>query len=489
MKLDRLSNVLLVLLLDAATISTAQQDDDLNLSIVNLGETCDSGNSREQTITIEEEEKPDIVMTTNDLGEEVGGQRCKTGDDGMCISTGKCEDRNENCYIWAASGECGANAKFMLNFCKKSCEICDFDGDLGELVVLKGRLDQVGGDETLLENPYGMNQTFWNNNNDGSPSYEDTLKQTSHYMETIIFQDPKYESTIRHTCKNRHRSCAKWTTIGECEENPTYMQKQCAPSCRSCHALDPTFKCPIDENAPKALPSEGSLNALFERIVADGSEFQKYNPTILSQPENDGPWVVTLENFVSDDECDRLIQLGNEMGYERSADTGKRKFDGSHEKSINNGRTSTNTFCFNECESDPATQAVTNRIEQLTGVPSKNYEFLQLLRYEPGQFYQTHHDYAQYHNERPFGPRIITVFLYLNDVEEGGATAFPNLGFEVTPAKGKVLLWPSVQDANPQLIDIRTRHGAINVTKGIKYAANAWLHQGDFKSAHAKGCV
>lgn len=268
-------------------------------------------------------------------------------------------------------------------------------------------------------------------------------------------------------------------------QNPNYMQKMCAPSCRSCHVLDPTYRCPIDDKAPKALSQKGDLNAIFERIVT-AEEFKKYNPKILSQPkgseeitrviEKDGPWVVTLENFLSVEECDRLIQLGHDKGYERSADTGKRNFDGTYEKLVNDGRTSSNTFCMEECETDPATKNVTARMESLTGINSNHFEFLQLLRYEPGQFYNTHHDYANYHLERQFGPRILTVFLYLNDVEEGGATSFPNLGFDVTPSKGKALIWPSVKDEEPKEMDGRTMHGALHVKKGIKYAANVRNH-------------
>jgi hypothetical protein len=39
----------------------------------------------------------------------------------------------------------------------------------------------------------------------------------------------------------------------------------------------------------------------------------------------------------------------------------------------------------------------------------------------------THHDYIEHDIERPQGVRILTVFLYLNDVEEGGGTNFPLL--------------------------------------------------------------
>jgi prolyl 4-hydroxylase len=36
-----------------------------------------------------------------------------------------------------------------------------------------------------------------------------------------------------------------------------------------------------------------------------------------------GSWVITLDNFISDEEADRLIELGSEESYERSSDVRK----------------------------------------------------------------------------------------------------------------------------------------------------------------------
>ena len=105
----------------------------------------------------------------------------------------------------------------MLNFCKKSCKICDFEGDLNELSERKKRLAQVGGDETLLETPYGMKQTPIEPGTEYSDAAAQIIAQSTEYMETIIFTNTKYES-LKHTCKNRDRSCVFWAAIGECEK-------------------------------------------------------------------------------------------------------------------------------------------------------------------------------------------------------------------------------------------------------------------------------
>ena len=49
------------------------------------------------------------------------------------------------------------------------------------------------------------------------------------------------------------------------------------------------------------------------------------------------------------------------------------------------------------------------------------------------------------------------------------------------PKRGRVLIWPSVLDDDPNEKDDRTDHQALPVEAGKKYGANAWLHMRDFK--------
>lgn len=244
-------------------------------------------------------------------------------------------------------------------------------------------------------------------------------------------------------------------------------------------------RCPIDPNAVDAL-YPGDLNKLFEKVAFDPA-FKQYEPVIVSQPP-DGPWMIMLENALSDEEADRLIELGGTVGYERSADVGQEKADGTFSKSVNNGRTSTNAWCIDDCYKDPVGIRVMERIENITGIPEANSENLQLLRYEKTQFYQTHNDFIPYQVERQCGPRILTFYMYLNDVEEGGGTNFPHLDLTVTPKRGRAVMWPSVLDENPNQQDSRTNHQAMKVIKGVKYGANAWVHQRDFKTPNANNC-
>jgi prolyl 4-hydroxylase len=104
------------------------------------------------------------------------------------------------------------------------------------------------------------------------------------------------------------------------------------------------------------------------------------------------------------------------------------------------------------------------------------------------QYYSTHHDLIHHHINRQQGFRIFTLYFYLSNVEEGGGTHFPQMNITVTPKKGRAVLWPSVHDHDPNLKDERTEHGALPVIKGVKYGANAWIHQRDFKGPNLVGC-
>lgn len=269
------------------------------------------------------------------------------------------------------------------------------------------------------------------------------------------------------------------------------MKLQCAAVCQTCDNLAIENRCPLDPDAPNAWEA-GDLHQFFVNITTL-EEFQKYGPVIHSRPAKDGeedpnedydigPWVVTLENFITPEEADRLIQLGAEEGYERSSDVGKIKPDGTFDSVVSSSRTSSNAWCQNSCYEDEMAQQVIEKITELTNLPEENSEYLQLLKYDVGQYYVAHHDYIGSELERQQGVRILTIFLYLNDVEAGGGTNFPKLDITVMPKKGRVLIWPSVLDDEPNKKDFRTQHQALPVEAGIKYGANAWIHMRDFKT-------
>ena len=394
-----------------------------------------------------------------------------------CNACGLCEDEEETCSDLAEAGECENNPQFMLRSCRESCDNC--------------------GGGTVDDNDFGVEQVI---DEEGAEDIEKALQDMETYFQ-ILRDDPdttdKMHELLDH-CQNKDERCAMWMALGECEENPKFMKSNCAAVCQACHLLDFETRCPLDPDAPNAW-GPGDLNTFFVNMTTL-AEFQQYKPNIVSRPDyvngdteetadyKIGPWVVTLDDFISDKEADRLIELGAVEGYERSGDVGEMNFDGTFDVDVNDDRTSTNAWCAEACYNDTLAQQVTRRIEEITNIPDENSERLQLLKYDVGQFYGTHHDHIEFDVDRQPGGRMLTVFLYLNDVEAGGGTNFPDLDITVMPKKGRALIWPSVLDEDPNESDERTEHQALKVEKGVKYGANAWIHMRDYRLAEENDC-
>lgn len=412
---------------------------------------------------------------------ETAQGECDASDETCVAATEKLAEEDEECVDTLSDCEsigqasCIRSFSYMRHECRKTCLLC-------------GNVDK-----DQVSNLYSTEPQMI------SAELMDYLNLVDDYMYNKVFVEPEYQG-LRKDCKNRDKLCIFWAEMGECENNPTYMQMQCAPACFTCDQLSFETRCPYDKNAPLALSKAGDLDAMFTRIVTEPEFQEKYNITILSQPEaidfnltnknnnveamDQGPWVVILDDFLTEEECDTLRDLGAEQEYKRSEDVGERNFDGTFGAVQSRGRTSSNAWCVDACWEHNVTKAVHDRMMHLMQIPAGNYEYLQLLKYEVGQFYETHHDYIEHQLERFEGVRILTLFLYLNDVEEGGGTNFPLLrDLTVQPRKGRALLWPSVLNEDPNKKDDRTDHQALPVLSGIKYGANAWIHQrGDRKS-------
>jgi prolyl 4-hydroxylase len=144
-------------------------------------------------------------------------------------------------------------------------------------------------------------------------------------------------------------------------------------------------RCPFDKNAPTAW-NAGDLNKMFERITTDPKNEGRI--TIISRPPT-GPWIVTLDDFMTPQQAQNLIDLGSEIGYNRSKDVGEEQFDNSYDSVESNSRTY--AWCVDKCYEDDTSKDVLGTIEDLTGIPEANYEYLQLLQYEETQSYASHH--------------------------------------------------------------------------------------------------
>jgi len=296
-------------------------------------------------------------------------------------------------------------------------------------------------------------------------------------------------------CKDVYpEQCARYGRA-ECANTPGWMVVHCSKTCEACDLRKPQERCKrsflnvTEEPAYRA----GDMNDMFESLVG--------SPGITVHSRD--PWVVTFDDFMSEDEVNGLVNAPG-LEFVRSTDTGAQDEEtGSFKKIISKHRTSQNAWCTGPCETHPASVTVSDRIAERVRIPKTHWEFFQVLRYEKGQYYRTHHDYIDSDGRRtddktpaPAGPRVLTFFLYLSDVASGGATCFPYLtdvnGTKpicVSPKKGRALLWPSVMSSDPYMKDGRTEHNASSVENGVKVAANAWVHLFNFWVPNKWGCT
>ncbi len=204
-----------------------------------------------------------------------------------------------------------------------------------------------------------------------------------------------------------------------------------------------------------------------------GHSTQSYQVTQV----HPSPSIWAIQNFMSDEECDHLIQLGEDkLAPSLTIDPET----GNHIQVED--RTSTLTFL--SLNQDPIVTQIEFRIANLVRMPVNHGEGLQILRYEIGQEYKPHYDYfdpalsGSHKALAKGGQRVATILMYLSDVEEGGETVFPKIDLKVPPKKGHAILFYSLY-SNGEL-DPNSLHGSIPVVKGTKWVATKWLREKPF---------
>lgn len=189
---------------------------------------------------------------------------------------------------------------------------------------------------------------------------------------------------------------------------------------------------------------------------------------------NARPHVVLLANVLTAAECDALIETA--LPELRRADVVDSDHGGSY---IDARRTSELTIL--KRGASPLLARIDQRIARITGIPVERGEPLQVMRYGVGAEYQPHHDYfelsvrGQAAHIAYAGQRVASLVIYLNDVEAGGETVFPEVGLSVAPAKGSAVYF-AYTDAQSRC-DPLSFHGGTPVVRGEKWIATRWLRE------------
>jgi prolyl 4-hydroxylase len=195
------------------------------------------------------------------------------------------------------------------------------------------------------------------------------------------------------------------------------------------------------------------------------------------------PRVVTLDNVLSPDECEHIIQVGSYIGLQRSTVT--------ESALLTQDRTSATIWV--ERDYSPIVDEINRRIADIMHIDERalfinaSAESLQLVHYRPGDLYLPHFDYGT----ESAKTRSITFLMYLNTPQYGGNTSFPNaddsckneLGyFGIRPKEGSAAFFYNMHpDGN---VDPTTRHfGEPPLNNSIKWMTNVWIWDPAFRYA------
>jgi hypothetical protein len=169
------------------------------------------------------------------------------------------------------------------------------------------------------------------------------------------------------------------------------------------------------------------------------------------------PLIMTLENVLSEQECERIITWSEEeIGYDREI-LSRQNTPMQHKRIRSNARA---------IHDSPAlADAIWERISHL--IPEKIVfwratglnERLRLYRYDPGNKFIPHHDGPFRRDAK--NQSQLTVLIYLNEGFEGGQTRFPRREpeIDIIPSPGRCLIFAHKQ-----------WHEGVEVLSGHKYA-------------------
>jgi prolyl 4-hydroxylase len=218
-------------------------------------------------------------------------------------------------------------------------------------------------------------------------------------------------------------------------------------------------------NHPMALPRQTPDRKALGKVGDSVRARLAQDPGVYKVPV-DGAEIFAVGDFVDARECAHLIGLIDQVARPSHL---TRDIEGDY-------RTS---YSGDVDRLDPVVRAVERRLYDLTGIDASWGETIQGQRYHPGQQFKEHCDW--FDTNHPYwadecasgGQRSWTGMVYLNDVEDGGVTAFTRLGVTIPPQAGALLLWNN--NLPDGTVNWDTMHAALPVVSGVKYVITKWF--------------
>tara|TARA_B110000971_G_scaffold134433_1_gene137560 strand:- start:531 stop:1241 length:711 start_codon:yes stop_codon:yes gene_type:complete len=161
----------------------------------------------------------------------------------------------------------------------------------------------------------------------------------------------------------------------------------------------------------------------------------------------------------------------------------------SKNNAVSDIRTSSNTFLHNDMVGSTMS-VLLERIDKLTqilsGKPKTFQEPLQVVKYEPNQYYKEHYDCCVPFNldicredRKHHGLRHSTLLIYINEVEEGGYTDFPLVNHSFKPILGSAIFFFNLIKDETTFHPL-SKHAGLPPKKGEKWVCNKWIRTQPF---------
>lgn len=191
------------------------------------------------------------------------------------------------------------------------------------------------------------------------------------------------------------------------------------------------------------------------------------------------PYIRTIDNILSPDECKNIIDNLESLNFSKGAIVNTYGID-----VIDDEFRSAETAVLPE--NLIFLDSILDRISVVTGYDKNRFEIPTILKYGPGQYFKNHQDFFIHHNSeehltrtrnrcRRGGNRVSTIIIYLNDDFKGGETYFPWDRIIVKPKQGSMLQFDyGYEDVDANL---RSQHVGMNVEEGVKFILTIWIRE------------
>lgn len=211
-------------------------------------------------------------------------------------------------------------------------------------------------------------------------------------------------------------------------------------------AVAPPARIDRECRLPASIKNDKRPEPCFDLTLSTLRTMQLGSAVVSCETISESPHIEAVHNILSEQEAARIIcQVLPHMNASKVHGIGSRQ----------PGDYRTSFSATLALDGDPLAATIYERLAAICECPIDHLEPVQIIRYEPGQFFVQHYDFIPEEMEhfRDGGQRLKSLIVYLNDLppdETGASTFFPRLHLRVKCVLGTGMLWDNV-DAHGKL--------------------------------------